>query len=671
MPPTDPVIIDAYAGLSHKSPLRNNGVGVGSQWLAPTWVGEANRRRLAAYKVLAAYLNNVARNFLALAAADPSNIDRHVEYGDAAAVRNAIVGTLLGDEQTITVDGADDELPEAPDAPQPVEGEVPTTPEAQPGQASPDEVAAERARIEAARARQEWLRAWADKERLSRKLFEGERNAVGLGDGVYLLRWSNAKQRVRVLTFDPGFYFPVLSTDLDEDFPTTVHFAWEEEETNELGETRTFVRRITYRLAPITGRKVPPQGALSSLRTAVGQFDVEPPVRADAGPGGTFTRNYPWNDKPSGITCYMSDGRWPLESIGNRRVANFGDADVEWTVNEDGEQMRDLDLEIDFIPVVHVPNTVAEGEHFGRSALTDIAQILDELAEADSDLAAAAATTGTPPIALTGSTVRDVVYGPGRVWNLAAGGRLDVVDTSKALDALLKYIEALLRRMSTNARVPESVLGRIDPAQIASGVLLALSFGPLKQLNTEMSLVRNEKLPLLCKFVQRMAIAHGELESGDAFPAQIVYGSHLPHDRAEAVDLVRKLLGNGTEPSAISRVTALRMLVDAGFDIGDALDELERIEGEDFRGAKLLLEALGDEGAVFDYLGRAPTPGSRPLTPTAAVAAGLTPVQLANQGGRGFTPSLPGQPPIPPPNTPPAPAALPPGPGQGGPPPPA
>jgi len=44
------------------------------------------------------------------------------------------------------------------------------------------------------------------------------------------------------------------------------------------------------------------------------------------------------------------------------------------------------DLQVDFMPVVHVPNDEPGGRHFGRSTLMRVAMILDDLMGADTDL---------------------------------------------------------------------------------------------------------------------------------------------------------------------------------------------------------------------------------------------------------------------------------------------
>src|SRR5690349_14885107 len=73
--------------------------------IAPRWVGPDNARRLIAYIILQAYFDNTARVFLHSDVGTPAS--DHREYGDAITLRDTIMGALLGDDQTIVVDGAD------------------------------------------------------------------------------------------------------------------------------------------------------------------------------------------------------------------------------------------------------------------------------------------------------------------------------------------------------------------------------------------------------------------------------------------------------------------------------------------------------------------------------------------------------------------------------------
>lgn len=560
----DELVFDAWTPIAFKRALgaRSATAGAGIGWTAPDWVGD-HQRRLLAYTILRAYQDNAAREFMATQ--DRDEVDNRREYGDASLIVNAILGALLGDAQSIGVEGAEDYDKDKPSE-------------------NPD----------AARAveLQDWLEQWAKDERLGLKMIETERKAVGLGDGVYSLGWSPSKGRARLRCWDPGFYFPVLDDGNDDDYPRRVHLAWE---LPDEGDGKRRIRRITWSLGPIAPENQP--GLL------MGIFKDPQPFEGDVlNEDGRISRQYAWNDEPSYETCYLSDGIWTLDT-GTAKVYDLTEQTAEWQSDEDGVILN-RDLMIDFIPVVHVPNTVALLEHYGRSSLATVLQVLDDVAAADTDLASAAATTGSPVLALQKSTMgtEQHKYRPGQILEVG-DGKMDVLDTSKSLDALIKYIEFLLKRLSINSRLPESVLGRITPSEVPSGIALALSFGPLEQMVKEMRLIRDEKYPLLMKFAQRIAQAGGADVPGVwDLEANVEMGSFLPQDQAEAVDLVTKLLGAKPVP-AISLETAIEMLVDAGFAIRDAALEVQRITERDFEGAAKLLDAVGDENIVRKYLG--------------------------------------------------------------------
>src|SRR5436190_2052531 len=69
------VVLDLWAPLSHKAAFDR------PQGYAPTWVDQSSWRRLAAYCVLKAYCENVARDYLRTE--DEDEKAAHREYGDA------------------------------------------------------------------------------------------------------------------------------------------------------------------------------------------------------------------------------------------------------------------------------------------------------------------------------------------------------------------------------------------------------------------------------------------------------------------------------------------------------------------------------------------------------------------------------------------------------------
>lgn len=428
------------------------------------------------------------------------------------------------------------------------------------------------------------LQAWMQNESVVLKIIECERHAVKLGDGVYVLGWDADKERPRLRVYNPGFYFPVLDEHSEEEFPNKVHIAWEFEEPNDYAANKVIkkVRRKTWELVTI--------------------------------PDGT-TRLYPWNLKPSNQTVLYTDATWLLENS----AGEIEDLDPYKATYDDNQR----DLEIDFIPVVHIPCFVSDSgeEHFGKSALAEVLQIFDDLVATDTDLQAASATTGTPPIALSGASapkdddgnIRS--YGPGTVWE-TGDGTATVIDTSHSLDALTQYKNDLLSRLAVNSHVPEALLGRIKPNEVPSGISLTLSFAPHTSMIREMRLIRTAKYAKLLKFAQRLFLQNGDIS--DVYDSTIKFGSFLPADRSEALTLVTGLL----TAKAISLETAIRILMEAGFPIDNAAEEIQDITENDFAAADLLLTVTGDIQLVRKRLGlpalppdliNAPAPAPLPL----------------------------------------------------------
>lgn len=585
-----PPILNRYAPLSHKAVMQ----GTAGRNLVPTWVPEDEHQRLAAYKVLAAYCLNDARDYL------PADVDQSVkdgmrEFGDAALIRNATRAGVLGEGPQVVVDGADANLPDEPDLP-----DLPDEPTQEDGE--PDasfrvrqrvyesrlarwEAAAEAAVEEWERtvdalpqlqARQDWLRQWMDDEQAWAKVHEAEGDSCGLGDGLYTLTWSSKKRRPVLRVYDPGHYFPVLDERAaDEGFPRKVHVAWEFERV-EGTQRKQYVRRLTWEL-------------------------VEAAVEA---------RRYPWQtdgEEPSTTACLFSDGTWDVSDMQRNAMTglyDISDSAATWAVTEDGVEAYRIDLGHDFLPVIHLPCTPDGREHFGSSVLLVLAQLLDELHRADTDLRDAAALSAGPVLAMSGYKGSEadgtpVKVRPGMIHRIPEGGRMDVLDLTGSLPALQQVADSLRDLMSVNGRIPGAALGRIDPGQAPSGVALALLFSPFGQLVGELRLARAGKYALLFKLVQRLAMLGGALEAGPVPTARMAWGPFLPTDLAAVVGHVATLLQAG----AISTQTAVSLLVAAGVGIEDAEHEVDRIRSAQGDTARAIADATGSEQAAADFLG--------------------------------------------------------------------
>jgi hypothetical protein len=541
----DPLPVDLYSAYDYKPAFRDLQVGP-----APTWVDKHNERRLRAYTLLASYLENSARSYLV----NDKDPDGRREYGDPSLIVDNLVDAVLGEGARIMVDNASlsDDNENQDDYADTV---------------------------------QEFFDRWVEADNFHMTAMEVESDSVGLGDGVYVVSWDSNRGRATVTCYDPGFYFPVLDpSSYDDQYPSKVHIAWEYETfDNRLRNPQRFIRRITYEVVDLA--------------------DVPDGV-------DTTPRAYPWRSRPSTKVCLKSDGVWSYEGVGSRDLLDLNDAKAVWQVNSDNQTVYKLDIGVDFVPVVHLPNTISRKEHFGRSALQKILQIIDDLQSADTDLLKTSRTTGSPPLGskspVTTNEEGEVqTYGPGQIIE----GEITVIDTSKNLDALTEYIDFLLKRLSTNVRMPESVLGKLRPSEVPSGIALALSFGPLRSLVRRMRLVRQEKYPLLLQFVHRFSMldeAHADLrpprERIDDIPIiRYAFGQFLPSDTTVILTDITSLF----REKIISRNTAIRLLIEeAGMNIREAQDEVDQIENEDFEGARVLGEALESPEAAAEYLGR-------------------------------------------------------------------
>jgi hypothetical protein len=648
--------IDVYSPLSHKRPLDPTEPAS----TVANWVPVDQRRRLDAYRVLAAYMRNVARWFDRDDPEDPQAWEKRREYGDPAALVRRVRAAVLGDGFQFVVDGADvepplvPELPDEPADPGPiVEGEVTALDRRifelaharweQEATRIVDDWEASLTELPALQERQDWFAEWADLEQFAAKAIEAEGDTVGLGDGVYAIIPKTSKGRPELATYDPGFYFPVLDDGLVEQFPRKVHVAWEFEVTHLDGRVEKFVRRLTWEIVPIGvafAAALDP-GSVEDLADAFAdaiEADTQTTVAAD----GTLVRWYPWQDQsaegaePSPDTCLFSDGTWSLDDI-RGTYADLTEKGAVWALTEDGRPARNIDMRIDFIPVVHLSNTPDTREHFGESLLLNIAQVLDDISAGDTDLQGASALAALPIVGLFGAKKDEAGrIASGQVWSVAdSAGSMDVLDLAQAIPEL-RNLQADLRELaSVNSSVPGEVLGRSNAGGAAgegssdqlSGISRLLRQGTFKQLIEEMRLTsRDPKYRLLAKMVQRVAQAMGVLPPGPNPTVRLAFGSYLPADLGQVVTTVTDLL----TAHAISRRTAVGMLIDAGMEIDDITDELSRIDAEDTAAAVQVADATGSETAAAKRLGV-----DLEDLPTPAAPVGPPTITLPGAGGGG------------------------------------
>ncbi len=584
------LITDVWSWLDYKPAMADPRRPGRNTWaeLTRSWVPDEDLRRLAAYRLLAAYDSNRAGQVAAVTGDDEAGIERR-ELGDASKLVDTALGYLLGSEQVISVAGAEhtDEEPTAEAA--------------------------------AALAVQDKLRAWAEKELLPLRLQQAERTAILLGDAVYTLAWDPTKGRVLLRTWDPGLYFPEWPEDGEQDgaeFPLRVHLAWELPEDKRRG-LKTRLRRVTYELGPVgpASRRGAAKDGSPAREYLYGSGGDPVLVAGDVldADTGVITRTYPWaSNRPSSWTCYLTDAEWNLDDLKHADLLyDLPMHKARYRIRSDGEVLDRLDLMADFIPVIHITNCIpASGEHWGKPTVATVLQALDELSATDTDGSGASDTTGSPIIGLAGARLPidratgqplPIKVRAGTVWQLNDNGRMDVLDTSAQLAELRARVDHILDRIAANSRLTAAGLGTLDPTALPSGYALQLALGPLDSLVAAMRRVRSHKYAVLLRMVQRLHQA-GQADgwaAGESLPARLMWGPHTPTDRAAVLDEVSK----GVTGEILSLETGVRMLMDAGCPINDVQEEIERIEQRAFAAAARLADATGDNAAVRAYLG--------------------------------------------------------------------
>lgn len=403
------------------------------------------------------------------------------------------------------------------------------------------------------------LKQWIEEDAFDLKMEENETYSGKFGDSCISIGWQDDRPVATV--WDPATYFPNLRTMhlTNKEFPDQVAICYQFEEKVD-GKTTSYIRRILWTLV-----------------------DTED------------SRSYAWRDKPVFKTCLMSDGVWSLDNFGQDPWGLDESRARYWIFEEE-------EIGFDFVPVIHFPNTYTGVQHYGTSELAAILQLFDDITAVDSDIQAASATTGSPPLVISGigaDNDGDFV-GPGMIIR-AGDGNATMLDTSRSLDALLKNKDSLLERLSVNSQTPESLLGRVKPNEVPSGVAITLSFATHTSKVESRRRVRRRKYTLLFRMVSRMYMANGILKK--EVPAQMMFGSYLPADKQEVQGMVVNLLGS----KAVSLETAVTMLKEAGFPIEDAIAEVRRIRATDYESAQKLYDLTGDSNAVAELINNGET----------------------------------------------------------------
>lgn len=580
-------LIDIWSGLDHKE----------GDSVAPTYVNETDKRRIDFYARARAYIETVGRHFLKDDPDDPDKAEEWQEFGDPAAIVEQEAGAIIGDTITYRVIGADDSIPDRPDYP-----DAPPAPDFE--GLTADQAAIERRvseiesglwrqTVEAAverwasdiemrpflQNRQDELRQWAADVKLTAVITENEiDNIVPLGSGIYEMGFDASNRRPNIEIIPPEYYFPDLDADgLIPEFPDRVIVCFPIDDGDR-------IRRTVYELVPIAGGS------------------------EDLGDGTAVP-------SPRTSLLYHQDGeefsRVCLKTVAIFDAAGFKDVYADegngtpefQTAVVDGvvEVMNRFPIAADYIPLVHMPNSLSKKTHFGRSSIARNGQLFDEIAATDGDESLASRWAGQPPVGVSGMAPgsEELDLTPGKGVRLGENGSISTVPMAENLAQIGERITRLQKRLSAVSSIPDAVRGTADVGSVASGRLLSLSFVAFEQKVKRARMAR-EKYSLILKFAQRIAIQNGVFEDPTVYDAEIVFGPYMPSDLAELADILTVLIA----ADLVSQETGLRMLQDAGVPSENVDAELAAIRAIMVKHADLLTAALEDPKYAADFLGR-------------------------------------------------------------------
>lgn len=580
-------IIDRYSGFDHRAA---EGAESNSAMVTPPpWVTKLeDKRRIVSYRIAKATQETVARFFHERDTAGSSDYYQNREHGHAAAYADRLAGSIIGEDPTIQVEGADNLVPNRP--------ALPRKPEKLPDDADEiDKLASEaenefyksecrrlidewkeRATAQPRRvARQKWLQRWAHDKQFWQAIRENEEeHVVPLGDGVLLLSLDeNSMPDIEVC--GPDGFHKVWKENSRSEFPDRVHLEWTIHRMDQAGYPVSYLRRITYEL-----------------------LTVESP----------WTPAY--QTKPATRRCYYSEAEWRLDAGGifrnNGTPYDIDELPLDWAtfieVQHPFEPERTVPadrvpLPVDFIPVVHMKHTLGA---WGRSAYARVMALLDDMNAVDTAAALVANLCGEPPIMFSGGVVEeDLVLGAAAAINLGPEGKGAKLGFADELRALIEQGGALERQFMKMTSLSSELSGRENNEQ--SGRAIGLKMTPFRQTILAARLARQHPVDLVLKFVQRLAII-GQSEGfdgTDVMNASVKWGTFIPEDLAALVEQITLLRDRGL----LTDSDVYDLLVAAGLDLRDPDASLTELRSMNVKIAVPLSQILGRRAAA-EFLDR-------------------------------------------------------------------
>lgn len=204
------------------------------------------------------------------------------------------------------------------------------------------------------------------------------------------------------------------------------------------------------------------------------------------------------------------------------------------------------------IPIVHFPNLVKTGSHFGLSDLGDLVPLNVELNIKLSDISEIIDYASSPLTAIYGAGAKQVAIGADKMICLPEKAKIENVEMKGDLGAARDHRDFIKDAMHEIGGVPTLATGAADiPANISS-VALQILFGPLIDLINEKRKLTKKALKRVNQICLKMGIAEGLIEAPKDlatrkkfFDPEVIWGAILPKDIKMALEEIQQELKMG------------------------------------------------------------------------------------------------------------------------------
>jgi hypothetical protein len=546
-------VYDLYAPLlNYKRAI----VPLNIPFVSSSWVPPCHRRRLEAYSLLQAYYDCYSRDYrFPPESGDSGNNDDVKEYGTPAWVCDKITNKLLGGNVSINIPlpkrlGNENRLSRL------LESDS-LDPELKSG--IEEQLNSLKQVKDVVSNREAYLQDWFSDSCAYVKIHENEQKASILGDMVYVLEYDEFEKAVNICTYDPAFCF--ADFDIDEvslqDGESVVSdrfsIAWEELEDPQSDSDEIRVYRRVYELR---------KGADNSRR------------------------------------CFMSEAYYTFSSGANVSLWDFNDDML------DSDSVNWVDTGLNFIPAVWIPNIQVQGEVCGKSNIHRLIGLFDSIQNSETDLSKNSEHLGGATAVASGKDAKakkDATTGfpipvsiePAGLYMLGEGGAITLLDTSNMQAALLSTLKHYDDQLVALTELTPVGAGKIDVANIPSGVALTVILQPLLDKIAVMRQQRQTHYSKVFYYVQKLFQLKGTSEqkaifAGELYDVYLQFGSILPSDRKADAEYYNTLKGT------LDAQTILEIAKEDGlqFDI-DSVMERKAIEAEAQKQAQL--DAFGGQ----------------------------------------------------------------------------